>query len=102
MSWLRAARRSIAREVAVCVAIEYERRRTLLLSWPLLLNPPLFESAFYRAAAARPWRTASVVGCAALFAVAAWPLHEWLLRNDAFHYWTPLLDPAASRLAAFK
>ena len=115
--------------VAVCAAIDYERRRTLLLAWPVFLNaplfwvlfaslgrfysaagvalvaaalPPLLETDFYRAAAARPWRTASVVGCAALFAVTAWPLHDWLLRNDAFHYWTPLLDPAQSRLAAFK
>ena len=26
----------------------------------------------------------------------AWPVHELLLHNDTFHYWTPFLDPSAS------
>jgi len=120
---------SLLTVVAVCVAIGYERRRTLLLSWPVFLNapifwltysslgrfysaagvalfvgslPPLFESGFYRAVAARPWRTASVVACAAVFAATAWPLHDWLLGNDALHYWTPPVHPAPSRLAVLK
>jgi hypothetical protein len=64
--------------------------------------PPLFEKPFYAAAAARPWRTASILGCAALCAIAAWPFHDWLLRNDAFHYWAPFLDPSKSPLTVFK
>jgi hypothetical protein len=35
-------------------------------------------------------------------AATASPVYTWLLRNDAFHYWTPLLDPGFSRLAGFK
>jgi hypothetical protein len=115
--------------LAVCVVTGYQRERTLLLAWPLLLNAPLFwvmfsslgrfysgvgvalvaaavaplfERPFYASVSARPWRTASVLVCAGVVAVTAWPLHDWLLRNEAFHYWTPFLDPSASRLRAFK
>jgi hypothetical protein len=120
---------SLLTVIAACVAIGYRRSRTLLLSWPLLLDaplfwvmyaslgrfysavgvalvvaalPPLLESQFYAAVARRPWRTVSVVACAALLAATAWPVYSWLLGNDAFHYWTPLLDPSFSRLAGFK
>lgn len=115
--------------VTLCVAVGYQRRRTLLLAWPLFLNaplfwvmfasdgrfysavpiallvaavPPLFEEHFYGRLVARPWRTASVLACAALFAMTAWPFHDWLVRNDRFHYWTPFLDPSKSALSAFK
>ncbi len=115
--------------VAVCGAIGYQRRRTLLLGWPLFLNaplfwvmfaslgrfysavgiallaaaiPPIYEPAFYKAIAARPWRAAAIAACAAVFAVSAWPIYDWLLRNDALHYWTPLLNPAASPLAGLR
>ena len=64
--------------------------------------PPLLERGFYLSLAARPWRTAGVLACAGLFAVARWPFHDWLLRNDAFHYWSPLLDPAHSLLIGMK
>jgi hypothetical protein len=120
---------SLLTVIAVGVAVGYERRRTWLMAWPLVLNAPLFfvlfaslgrfysaagvalivasvpqlfEPQFYRTAAARPWRTATVVAGAIAFAAAAWPLHGWLLRSDGFHYWTPFIDPAASRLAVFK
>ncbi|PYR36990.1 MAG: hypothetical protein DMF93_18785 [Acidobacteria bacterium] len=115
--------------LAVSLAVGHERRRTLLLSWPLWLDaplfwimfaslgrfysavgislvvaavPPLFETPFYASIAARPWRAASALGGVCLFALAAWPVHRWLLNNDAFHYWTPLLDPSASPLNLFK
>jgi len=115
--------------IAVCVAIGHQPSRTLLLAWPLFLNaplfwvlyssvgrfysavgislivsalPPLFEPPFYSAVARRPWRAASVVACMALVAVTAAPVYDWLLRQDGFHYWTPLLNPAFSRLAGFK
>jgi hypothetical protein len=115
--------------MALCMVDGYQRRRTLLLGWPLLFNaplfwimfssfgrfyaavpiallaaavPPLFEHQFYACLVARPWRTASVLVCAAVFAATAWPFHDWLLRNDAFHYWTPFLDPSKSPLSALK
>jgi len=115
--------------LAVCLVTGYQRERTLLLAWPLVFNvplfwvmfaslgrfysgagvallaaavPPLFERPFYASAYARPWRTASVLACAAVIAAGAWPFHDWLLRQDAFHYWTPLLQPSASPLSAFK
>jgi len=115
--------------VALCVVVGHQRERTLLLAWPLFLDaplfwimfaslgrfysaagigllaaavPPLFERSFYDRLAVRPWRTVSVLTCAGLFAVTAWPFHDWLLRNDAFHYWTPFLDPSSSTLSVFK
>jgi len=120
---------SLATIVALCAAFGYQRERTLLLGWPLFFNapifwvmfaslgrfysavgiallaaavPPIFERDFYAALRSRPRRAISVVACAALFAIVAWPFHDWLLRQDGLHYWTPLLDPAASRLSAFK
>jgi hypothetical protein len=120
---------SLLTVVAVCLAVGYERGRTALLGWPVWLNAPLFfvmfaslgrfysavgigllaasvpqlfERAFYDAAARHAARTVVVIACAALFAVSAWPVRSWLLANDALHYWTPVLDPAASALAVFK
>jgi hypothetical protein len=115
--------------IALCLAAGHERRRTLLFAWPLFFNaplfwvmfasegrfysaipiallvaavPPLFERQFYARLVARPWRTASVLAGVGMLAVAAWPFHDWLMRADAFHYWTPLLDPSKSALSGFK
>jgi hypothetical protein len=115
--------------IALAVAAGHERRRTLLFAWPLFFNaplfwvmfasegrfysaipiallvaavPPLFEAPFYARLAARPWRTVSVLAVAGIAAVAAWPFHHWLIGADAFHYWTPLLDPSKSALGGFK
>jgi len=115
--------------IAVCVAVGYERARTLLLAWPLFLNapiffvmfasfgrfysavgiallaaavPPLFEPGFYAAVRARKGQAAVAVAGMAVFAMTAWPLRTWLLANNALHYWTPLLNPANSVLATFK
>ena len=120
---------SLLTVIAACVVLDYERARTLLLGWPLLLDaplffvmfaslgrfyaavgvalvaasvPPLFEPAFYTVLWANKRRTAALLACAVLIAATAWPLHAWLLRNDALHYWTPLLDPAGSRLSELK
>ena len=41
-------------------------------------------------------------GVGGVLAMAAWPFHDWLLRADAFHYWTPFLDPSQSQLSGFK
>ena len=113
----------------LCAVVGYERERTLLLAWPLFFDaplfwimfaslgrfysgvgvalvaasvPPLFERSFYSAMAAQPRRAAAVLAAAAVFAVTAWPLHDWLLGQDAFHYWAPLLDPSRSSLSGFK
>jgi hypothetical protein len=115
--------------VALTVAIGYERRRTLLVGWPLLFNapifwlmfaslgrfysavgvallasaiPPLFERSFYDSIAAKPLRSAIVLACGTVFAVTAWTFHDWLLANDALHYWSPWLQPSHSTLSAFK
>ena len=115
--------------IALSIALGYRRSGTLLLAWSLALDAPLFwvmfsslgrfysgvgiallvasiplafEREFYASLARRPWRTASILACVALFAVTAWPLYDWLLRNDTLHYWTPFLDPTSSRLAGFK
>ena len=115
--------------IGLCLAAGHERRRTLLFVWPLFFNaplfwvmfasegrfnsaipiallvaavPPLFEPQFYARLVARPWRTASVLAGVGMLAVAAWPFHDWLMRADAFHYWTPLLDPSTSPLSGFK
>jgi hypothetical protein len=107
----------------------HRRRQTLLLGWAVLLDAPLFwimfasegrfysgagisliaaavpillDDAFYVSARTRVWRTVTVIACATMFALFAWPLQDRLLRNDAFHYWAPLLDPAASTLSRQK
>jgi hypothetical protein len=37
-----------------------------------------------------------------ILATAAFPIHNWLLRNDAFHYWTPFLNPTSSSWGVVK
>ena len=115
--------------VMLCAIVGYERERTFLMVWPLLFNapifwltfaslgrfyagagvalvagavPPLFEARFYTTLGARPLRALAVVVCVFGFALTAWRLDAWLLGNNSFHYWTPLLDPSSSTLSAFK
>ena len=109
--------------IALAAATGYQRARTLLLAWPLFLNAPLFwimqtsegryygavgvailvaavpllfDPDFYRALLERHRATAAVLVGVSVLAIGAWPLHDWLLRNDAFHYWTPFLDASRS------
>ncbi len=109
--------------IALAVAAGYQRTRTLLLTWPLFLNAPLFwimqtsegryyggvgvalvvgavpllfDKQFYEALASRHLATLAVLLGAGALATIAWPLHDWLLRNDAWQYWTPFLDPSKS------
>jgi hypothetical protein len=109
--------------IALAAATGYQRARTLLLAWPLFLNAPLFwimqtsegryygavgvailvaavpllfDPDFYRALLERHRATAAVLVGVSVVAIGAWPLHDWLLRNDAFHYWTPFLDASRS------
>ena len=111
--------------VAVSLAVNHQRRRSILLGWAIFFNMPLFfvlfESSgrFYPAAgvaltvlaiallferelyarmARHPWRVAAVVACVVLFVVAGEPVERWIMTNDAVHYWAPLLDPATSTL----
>ena len=115
--------------LALCIVNGFERRTVMLLAWPLALDapffwvmfasegrfygavgvallvaalPPLFDRGFYLFLLSRPWRSAGVLLAAGLFAVYRWPVHDWLLRNDAFHYWSPLLNPAHSLLIGMK
>jgi hypothetical protein len=129
LMWPRQAIFALLTIIGLCVAAGHERGRTLLFAWPFFLNaplfwvmfasegrfysaipiallvagvPPLFERRFYVRLAARPWRTVSVLAVAGVLAVAAWPFHDWLMRADAFHYWTPFLDPSKSALSGFR
>jgi len=107
--------------VAACLLVPHERRRTLLLAWPLLFNlplflfffsdgmrhiapcsaallvsavPPLLELRFYRALARR---LRLGLGIAVAFVVLWFLLHRVdreLLASDRVRYWTPFLDPA--------
>jgi hypothetical protein len=129
LMWPRHAIFGLLTIIGLCVAVGHERGRTLLFAWPFFLNaplfwvmfssegrfnsaipiallvaglPPLFERRFYACLGARPWRTASVLAVAGVLAVATWPFHDWLMRADGFHYWTPILDPSKSALSGFK
>jgi len=109
--------------IVLTTVVGYQRERTLLLAFPVLLNAPvfwimqtsegryyggvgvalliaavplLFDIEFYRRLVTRRGATLAVLASAAILAIGAWPLHDWLLRNDSFHYWTPLLDPSRS------
>ena len=115
--------------IGLCLAVGYQRRRTVMLGWPIFFNaplfwltyssmgrfysavsiallvaaiPPLFDRQFYASLIERPWRSTAVVVSMVLFTAAGWPFHQWLLHNDAFHYWTPFLDPSRSALMTFR
>jgi hypothetical protein len=111
--------------VAVSIAVDHQRRRSMLLGWPLLLNMPIFlivfDSAgrFYAAAAVslivaavpllfergfasqvrrHPFRGAIVLGCVVLFVLGGPRVEGWVQTHDSLHYWAPLLDPGRSTL----
>ena len=111
--------------VLVSIAVDHQRRRSLLLGWPLFLNMPIFfvvfESAgrFYTAAGVsllvaavpllferglpaqvrrHPWRAVTVVTCIGLFIAGGPVVERWVRANDSVHYWTPLLNPDRSTL----
>jgi hypothetical protein len=115
--------------IALAVASGYQRSRTVLLAWPLLLNAPLFwimqtsegryysgaavallvgavpllfDRRFYQTLALRLRTTVLVLASVGILATAAFPIHNWLLRNDAFHYWTPFLNPTSSSWGVVK
>ena len=106
---------------ALGLAVGPERRRTLLLGWPLLFNlplfflffsddmrhvapssasllasalPPVLEPGFYRAL----WRRRRMTLAFAGLFVAGWYLahgiDQALLSSDRWRYWTPFLDPS--------
>lgn len=111
--------------VAVSLAVNHRRRRSILLGWALFFNMPLFfvmfessgrfypaagvalnvlaiallfERGLYTQMARHPWRVAAVVACVVVLVVAGEPVERWIMTHDALHYWAPLLDPAASTL----
>jgi hypothetical protein len=120
---------TLATVIVLAIAVGYRRERTLLLSWPILLNAPVFwimqtsEGRYYAAvgvailiaavpllldrgffvrALERRSRSLAVLAGIAVVAVAAWPVHDWLLRTDSVHYWTPFLDPSRSSWGILK
>jgi hypothetical protein len=107
------------------LAANYERRRTLLLGWAVLLNMPIFfvtfasagrfypaagvsllvataplacDRRFYAALARHPWRTAVVILCVAAFVGGGSRVEHLVSAHDALHYWTPILEPSRSTL----
>jgi hypothetical protein len=111
--------------MASALAVNYQRRRTLLLAWAVFLNMPMFfvtyssrgrfypaagvsllaatvpclcDREYYRAIAGRRWRAAMLVACLAAFVVLGPRVEQLMTRNDALHYWTPWLDPGQSTL----
>ena len=115
--------------ILLAVVVGYQRTRTFLLAWVLFLDVPLFwimqtsegryyagaavallagavpllfDRDFYDALFARYRTTLVVIVGVAALAIAAFPVHDWLLRNDAFHYWTPFLDPSRSTWGVVK
>jgi hypothetical protein len=111
--------------VALSIAVDHQRLRSILLGWPLLFDLPIFlvvfasagrflgpagvsavvagvplifERGLYRQMRQHPWRAAAVLGCSAGFALAAAPVEQFIVAHDALHYWAPLLDPAQSSL----
>lgn len=116
---------ALATVLAVSLAVNHQRRRSLLLGWALFLNMPIFflvfdsNGRFYTAAgvslivAAVPllferglysqmhrhrYRTALVVACVGLFVAEGRIVEDWVRANDALHYWAPLLDPNRSTM----
>ncbi len=109
----------------LAIAVDHQRRRSLLLGWALYLNMPIFflvfesHGRFYTAAgvslivAAVPllfepglyaqsrrhrYRGALVIACALLFVAGGQRAEDWVRGNDALHYWAPLLDPRRSTM----
>jgi hypothetical protein len=111
--------------MAAALAVNYQRRRTLLLGWAVFLNMPIFfvtfassgrfyaaagvslvaaavplvcERDYYRALARHPWRVAVVVACVTAFLGGGPRLEQLVVTHDALHYWAPLVDPGQSTL----
>ena len=109
--------------VIMSIAVGHQRRRSVLLGWPLLFDLPIFlvvfasagrfagpagvsavvagvplmfERGFYAQMRRHPWRAAVVLACAAGFALAAAPVEHFIVSHDALHYWAPLLDPSSA------
>jgi hypothetical protein len=114
--------------IFACVA-GCERRRTILLGWPVLFNLPLFCIVQDSAGRFVPYVSCSllIAGLPLLFdmqwysllfkkrllamataiigvtlAYYGSALSTSVLMSDGFRYWTPLLDPARSTLSIFK
>jgi len=112
--------------VAVAIAVNHERRRSILLGWTLFFNMPLFfvafesagrfysaasvgavvaavpllfEPGFYEQIARQRRRAVVVLACIGALAIGGGWVESLVRSNDALHYWAPLLDPRASTLA---
>jgi hypothetical protein len=111
--------------MAAALAVDYRRRRTLLLGWAVFLNMPLFfvtfasggrfypaagaslvvatvpllcDAEYYKRLAQRPWRVAVVIACLTAFVAGEPRIEALIAAHESLHYWTPLLDPQQSTL----
>ncbi len=109
----------------ISLAVNHQRRRSLVLGWALFLNMPMFflvfssNGRFYAAAgvsllvAAVPllferglylqirrhgYRAAVVGVCVGLFIAEGRRVEDWVRTHDSVHYWAPILDPERSTL----
>jgi hypothetical protein len=113
--------------MALSLATGHRRLQTFLLGWPVLLDMPLFflvfasagrfysgvsvgmmaavvplvlDRSFYTALARQRRTAIAIIAGAILLALFGRTIDNALLRWDAFRYWSPVLDPAASKVAA--
>jgi hypothetical protein len=109
----------------LALAVNHQRRRSLLLGWALVLNMPifflvfdsngrfntaagvsllvsavplLFEPGLYAQMRRHRYRVVLVLACAALFVTEGRRVEDWVRGNDALHYWAPILDPKHSSM----
>jgi len=111
--------------LGLALAVNHERRRSVLLGWALFLNMPifflvfdsngrfypaagvsllvstiplLFEPGFYAQMRRHRYRVVCVLACAVLFVAQGRRVEDWVRGNDALHYWAPVLDPKHSSM----
>jgi hypothetical protein len=111
--------------LGVALAVNHQRRRSLLLGWVLFLNMPtfflvfasngrfypaagvsllvsavplLFEPGLYAQMRRHRYRAVLVLACAVLFVAEGRRVEDWVRGNDALHYWAPILDPKHSSI----
>jgi hypothetical protein len=109
----------------IAIAVGHERRRSLLLGWPLFLSMPIYfvvwtsggrfyppanvaaivaavpllaDREFLRKIVSCRSRAAAAFVCVVVVLVVLKPIEMAILEHDAVHYWAPLLDPRGSSL----
>jgi hypothetical protein len=112
--------------VLLSLAVNYQRRRSLVLGWILFFNMPLFyivyassgrffppanvslvvaavpllfDRDFYRQLRQRRQQAILALACLGAVVIGGWSLQYVTYRYESIHYWAPLLDPRPSTIA---